>query len=74
MYRFSWQFMKFPGLFEISTTKTPGEGQCLFKYEPFPDLSLYACQIWSRSDGPVEKRGGRDTQTEKHTKGRRSFI
>ena len=50
-----------------------GGGPIFFTYEPFPDLSAYAWQIWSQSDGHVEKKVGyRHTYT--HMKGHCSFI
>ena len=38
----------------------------VFRVEPFPDLSINACKIWSRSDGRVEKNGGTDIQAHTH--------
>ena len=40
-----------------------GWGNC-FRFEPFPDLATYMCQIWSRSNGRVGKNG---VQTDKGT-------
>ena len=61
MYRFSRQFMTFPRLFIFDPQKFPLAHP---RYEPFADLSAYACQIWSQSDGRVENRG---IQTDTHT-------
>ena len=66
-YRFSGQFMTFPGLFNFGTPKIPPRGPLwwggshLFRFESFPDQSANACQIWSRCDGRVEKGGYRQT-------------
>ena len=51
-------------------------GGAFFWFEPFPDLSTYACQIWSRSDSRVRKSGDRQTHTHTHTHttGHCSFI
>ena len=43
-----------------------GGGQCFFRFEPFPDLSTHACQIWSWSDGHVKKKGA-PLQTDRKT-------
>ena len=43
-------------------------GATFCRFEQFPDLSTYACQIWSRSDGRVKKESGlksRLVQTDK---------
>ena len=58
--------MTFPGLWNFLPPKIPpGMGAHLFRYEPFTDLSTYACQICSRSGGRVEKGGGTDRQAHK---------
>ena len=36
-------------------------GANMSMFEPSLDLSTYACQIWSRSDGRVENMGDRHT-------------
>ena len=41
-----------------------------FTFESFPDVSAYACQIWSRSDGRVEK----DLHTHIHTHKQRDSV
>ena len=38
-----------------------------FRFEPFPDLCAYSCQIWLRSYGCVKKKVGQmDRQTHRH--------
>ena len=56
----SWQPFLFSGI-------PLGWGGSIFcRWEPVPYLSEYVCQIWLRSDGRVEKRGGTDRQTKGH--------
>ena len=44
-----------------------GVGKHFFSWEWVPYLPEYVCQIWLRSDGRVEKKGGTDRQTDKRT-------
>ena len=67
VYLFSGQFMTFPGLLIFYLVKPPGVGDIFFRRGPVPSLSEYVCQIWSRSDSRVKKKGGTDRHTDKGT-------
>ena len=51
-----------------------GWGGSIFLGESHSRIYPNVCQIWLRSDGRVEKKGGTDRQTDRQTKGHCSFI